>query len=88
MLRSIAGGGGAKQLIKDGLADGTFIPCPPRGGTGDWAPYLQITVEEAGVVQSFRPDYPWQGGRTKIGEQIGNCIPPLLATAILKGVLK
>jgi|GEM_PF-6471967 len=84
VFRSIAGGGGAKQAIKDGLADGTFIPSPHPGGTGQWAPYLQITTDEAAAIQTFPPGYPWQGGRTAIGIQIGNAIPPQLARAILE----
>lgn len=44
---------------------------------------IRVSVEEAGVLQSFPRNYPWQGTKTKKYEQVGNAIPPRLAAVVL-----
>lgn len=56
-----------------------------KGGESQYASpdTVRITVAEAAVLQSFRPGHPFQGSKTKQFEQIGNAVPPLLATHIV-----
>jgi DNA (cytosine-5)-methyltransferase 1 len=48
---------------------------------------VRVSVEEAGVLQSFPVNYPWKGTKTSQYLQVGNAIPPLMALAILKVVI-
>lgn len=47
----------------------------------------RISPAEAGVIQSFREDYPWQGKKSVQYEQVGNAVPPLLTKAITAHLL-
>lgn len=46
-----------------------------------------LTIPEASILQGFPHDYPWHGSRTKAGEQVGNAVPPPLATHILAALI-
>ncbi len=47
-----------------------------------------ITHREAARLQGFPDDFDFKGSKIKVGIQIGNAVPPLLAEAIAKHVAK
>jgi len=60
------------------------------GQRSNWAAWvadgqdsIRISVEEAAALQSFPPDYPWRGSKTKQYGQVGDAFPPLLAEHVL-----
>ena len=48
---------------------------------------VRVTVEEAGILQSFPSEYAWQGNKTSQFQQIGNAVPPLLGEAMIRCLL-
>lgn len=62
-----------------------YVSWHPDGPAGPEP--VRITVQEAAALQTFRPGYPFQGTKTRQFEQIGNAVPPLLATAALRTLL-
>lgn len=47
---------------------------------------VRVSIAEAGVLQTFPADYPWQGNTISRATQVGNAIPPVLAAAVLGAV--
>ncbi|MFG2302184.1 DNA cytosine methyltransferase [Actinacidiphila glaucinigra] len=45
----------------------------------------RLTIAEAGILQTFPPDYPWSGGDQS--QQVGNAVPPLFGMHVLAGAL-
>jgi DNA (cytosine-5)-methyltransferase 1 len=70
----------------------TYNLCPrlfvglrsPTGAT--WVRTLSVT--ELAQIQGFPADFPWQGGEKAAIIQIGNAVPPPLATAIATALNK
>jgi DNA (cytosine-5)-methyltransferase 1 len=48
---------------------------------------VNITPEEGAILQTFDPDFPFFGTRTKVWQTIGNAIPPLLAQHMIRQAL-
>jgi DNA (cytosine-5)-methyltransferase 1 len=53
----------------------------------DDATTRKMTPEEAATLQTFPNGYSFQGGKSRVMEQIGNAVPPLLAHAVLRELL-
>ena len=49
---------------------------------------VRVTVEQAGVLQGFRHDYPWRGSRMRRFAQIGNAVCPPLARHVLREAMR
>jgi DNA (cytosine-5)-methyltransferase 1 len=48
---------------------------------------VRVTVQEAAILQSFPPDYPWQGTKSAQFRQVGDAVPPLLAAHVIAACL-
>src|SRR4051812_31980877 len=57
------------------------LPAAKRDGRA-----TRIDAPEAAVLQTFPADFPFQGNKGEVFQQIGNAFPPLLALAVLREV--
>ena len=62
---------------------------PAQGKTDavDALAIARITAREAGLLQTFPSDYPWQGNKSQQFSQIGNAVPSVMAEAMVTSVL-
>ncbi|MET9294387.1 DNA cytosine methyltransferase [Streptomyces sp. NPDC003077] len=58
-------------------------PAPDASDTAPAPDPIRITAREAGLLQTFPADYPWQGNKGQVFSQIGNAVPPRLAAHLL-----
>lgn len=84
--RGLIGGQGGKDAVLREMEAGRFVDSP-HGDGSSYAERTRITPAEAGVLQSFPADFPWQGTKTEQFLTIGNAVPPLMAEAILRTIL-
>lgn len=55
-----------------------------RAAWTDGERVVRLTDAEAATLQSYPADFPFQGARGPVAQQIGNAVPPVLAEAVLR----
>jgi len=77
------------RVEPDGLASTILTKCDPH-----WGAYFHydqdraFTVREAARLQSFPDSYHFTGSRVEQYAQVGNAVPPFLAAAVGRSILK
>ncbi|WRF26257.1 DNA cytosine methyltransferase [Helicobacter pylori] len=66
----------------------TRFDTPSSGTNSHPKLHRSITPREAARIQSFSDNYIFYGNKTSVCKQIGNAVPPLLALALGKAILK
>jgi site-specific DNA-cytosine methylase len=94
--------GGAQRLIDAEeawvyLRPATTVACDDRiakPGHHSWGngrvngEGVKVELPELGILQAFPADYPWQGNKSEVAQQIGNSVPVLLAQRILEALVR
>ncbi|RYF57653.1 MAG: DNA cytosine methyltransferase [Comamonadaceae bacterium] len=68
-----------------GKGSAAWTPIDPGEGKPST---VRVSVEEAAALQTFPRGYPWRGSLTAQYRQVGDCVPPMLARAVLKPILE
>lgn len=66
----------------------TRFDTPSNGTNSHPELHRSITPREAARIQSFSDTYIFYGNKTSVCKQIGNAVPPLLALALGKAILR
>ncbi len=66
----------------------TRFDTPSNGTNSHPKLHRSITPREVARIQSFSNNYIFYGNKTSVCKQIGNAVPPLLALALGKAILK
>ncbi|GAA9420625.1 DNA cytosine methyltransferase [Helicobacter pylori] len=66
----------------------TRFDTPSNGTNSHPELHRSITPREAARIQNFSDNYIFYGNKTSVCKQIGNAVPPLLALALGKAILK
>lgn len=77
------GGSKARKSIYIERDAGRWIP-----GRDDDEERSRLSIAEAAILQTFPPDFPFQGRPMKQFTQVGNAVPPLLAEVILSDLIE
>jgi DNA (cytosine-5)-methyltransferase 1 len=86
------GGSGAREAVRRELEAGRWQTSAehPVGPGDEWnldtRRALRLSHAEAGALQTFPRDYPWQGKPTARFRQIADAVPPVLARRIIARV--
>ncbi|MBM0624847.1 DNA cytosine methyltransferase [Helicobacter pylori] len=76
------------SLIDNDFFNRSHLVTPSNGTNSHPELHRSITPREAARIQSFSDDYIFYGSKTSVCKQIGNAVPPLLALALGKAILK
>ncbi|RKV37245.1 DNA cytosine methyltransferase [Helicobacter pylori] len=75
-------------LIDNDFFNRSHLVTPSNGTNSHPELHRSITPREAARIQSFSDNYIFYGNKTSVCKQIGNAVPPLLALALGKAILK
>ncbi|WP_240147049.1 DNA cytosine methyltransferase [Helicobacter pylori] len=76
------------SLIDNDFFNRSHLVTPSNGTNSHPKLHRSITPREAARIQSFSDNYIFYGNKTSVCKQIGNAVPPLLALALGKAILK